>query len=104
MHATEEHPVCLQDGYRNQYYIKKGDVHVQIAHQESRHEKNREFTYGDFSSAWINHGYAPQNGTYEYLVWIQPTAQEQKEIHPWIHIRLYRQIITLILYMMLLQA
>lgn len=82
MHATEEHPVCLQDGYRNQYYIKKGDVHVQIAHQESRHEKNREFTYGDFSSAWINHGYAPQNGTYEYLVWIQPTAQEQKEIHP----------------------
>lgn len=39
MHATEEHPVCLQDGYRNQYYIKKGDVHVQIAHQESRHEK-----------------------------------------------------------------
>ena len=55
---------------------------MQIAHQESRHEKNREFTYGDFSSAWINHGYAPQNGTYEYLVWIQPTAQEQKEIHP----------------------
>lgn len=50
--------------------------------QESRHEKTKEITYGNFSSAWINHGFAPQDSTYEYLVWIQPTEQEQKEVSP----------------------
>ena len=28
---------------------------------------------------WIEHGKAPKNGTYEYLVWIQPTDLELKE-------------------------
>ena len=82
IHATKTYPVHLQDAYHNHYYVKKGKVCVQIARQESRHEKTKEITYGNFSSAWINHGFAPQDSTYEYLVWIQPTEQEQKEVSP----------------------
>ncbi len=58
--------------------MKDGNVQIQITKQESRHEKTRAVTQGTFASAWIEHGKAPKNGTYEYLVWIQPTDQELK--------------------------
>ena len=48
----------------------------QIAEQESRHEKTRAVTKGKFSSAGIEHGKAPKNGTYEYMVLIQPSAAD----------------------------
>lgn len=71
--------ISIRDGYDNYYFVKEGDVQVQIAQQESLHEKTRAATHGTFASAWIEHGKSPQNGTYEYLVWIQPTNQELKE-------------------------
>ena len=51
-------------------------MRTQVAEQESRHEKTRAVTKGTFSSAWIEHGKAPQNATYEYMVLIQPSAAE----------------------------
>lgn len=65
----------IQDGYNNHYFVK-GNVEVQIARQDSRHEKTRGQTYGTFSSAWINHGKAPQDAEYEYMVLIQPSSDE----------------------------
>lgn len=65
----------IQDGYNNHYFVK-GNVEVQIARQDSRHEKTRVQTYGTFSSAWINHGKAPQDAEYEYMVLIQPSSDE----------------------------
>lgn len=66
----------LHDGYDNYYHVTDGTVRSQIAEQESRHEKTRAVTKGKFSSAWIEHGKAPKNGTYEYMVLIQPSAVE----------------------------
>lgn len=66
----------IRDGYNNYYFVKDGDVQIQIMHQESRHEKTRSATHGTFASAWIKHGKAPKDGTYEYLVCIQPTDEE----------------------------
>lgn len=66
----------LHDGYDNYYHVADGTVRSQIAEQESRHEKTRAVTKGKFSSAWIEHGKAPKNGTYEYMVLIQPSAAE----------------------------
>ena len=66
----------LQDGYNNYYLFKGENVQVQIANQESRHEKTRVQTRGSFASAYINHGVAPKDATYEYLVLIQPTKEE----------------------------
>lgn len=77
--AETQKLVSIRDGYNNYYFVKEGDVQVQIAQQSSLHEKTRADTQGTFASAWIEHGRAPQNGTYEYLVWIQPTNQELKE-------------------------
>lgn len=66
----------LHDGYDNYYHVADGTTHLQVAVQESRHEKTRAVTKGKFSSAWIEHGKAPRNGTYEYVVLIQPTTAE----------------------------
>nr|WP_044265502.1 chondroitinase family polysaccharide lyase [Bacteroides timonensis] len=65
----------IQDGYNNHYFVK-GNIEVQIARQDSRHEKTRVQTYGTFSSAWINHGKAPRDAEYEYMVLIQPSSDE----------------------------
>lgn len=66
----------IQDGYNNYYFFKGENVQVQIANQESRHEKTRVQTRGSFASAYINHGVAPKDAAYEYLVLIQPTKEE----------------------------
>ena len=68
-------PHWIQDGYNNHYFVK-GNVEVQIARQDSRHEKTRAITHGTFSSAWINHGKSPQDAEYEYMVLIQPNPDE----------------------------
>lgn len=67
---------CIEDSYGNYYYIKKGRGRVQIANQESRHEKKQTITHGVFASAWIEHGKAPHNEAYEYMIWVQPTNKE----------------------------
>ena len=77
--GTTEKLLSIRDGYNNHYFVKDGNVQIQIKEQESRHEKTRAVTQGTFASAWIEHGKAPKNGTYEYLVWIQPTDLELKE-------------------------
>ena len=76
--GTTEKLLSIRDGYNNHYFVKDGNVQIQTTKQESRHEKTRAVTQGTFASAWIEHGKAPKNGTYEYLVWIQPTDQELK--------------------------
>lgn len=70
----------LSDGYDNYYHVVDGAVRTQVAEQESRHEKTRAVTKGKFSSAWLEHGKAPKDGTYEYMVLIQPSASELDEL------------------------
>lgn len=70
----------LHDGYDNYYHVVDGNVRTQVAEQESRHEKTRAVTKGTFSSAWIEHGKAPKDGTYEYMVLIQPSDSDLDEL------------------------
>ena len=72
------HPLFLKDGYDNYYWVKRGRVKVRIAEQESRHDKTKEVTHGVFASAWIDHGSAPENADYEYMIEIQPDEQDLK--------------------------
>lgn len=67
---------CIQDGYNNYYLVNGDNVQIQIARQDSHHEKKRAKTQGTFASAYINHGAAPQNAGYEYMVLIQPSPKE----------------------------
>jgi chondroitin-sulfate-ABC endolyase/exolyase len=62
----------LRDSYNNWYYVRKGRVCAQAVEQESRDERTKSPTRGTFASAWIDHGKAPHDGSYEYLVVIKP--------------------------------
>ena len=68
---------CIQDGYNNYYLVNGDNVQIQIAPARlPTMKKNRAKTQGTFASAYINHGAAPQNAGYEYMVLIQPSPKE----------------------------
>lgn len=70
----------LHDGYDNYYHVAEGTLRSQVAEQESSDENTCEKNKGTFSSAWIEHGKAPKDDTYEYMVLIQPSVSELEEI------------------------
>ncbi|MGV8829640.1 MAG: chondroitinase family polysaccharide lyase [Breznakibacter sp.] len=66
--SFNEAQVVLNDPQNNGYIVRNGSVAVVRANQESRDNQTQAITYGDFSSACIQHGKAPANGGYEYVV------------------------------------
>lgn len=69
----------IADGYGNQYQIVEGNVKVCISEQESRNEKDKSHNKGKQASAYIMHGFAPKNASYEYCIWVQPSGEELKK-------------------------
>ncbi|WP_430817517.1 chondroitinase family polysaccharide lyase [Carboxylicivirga sp. RSCT41] len=69
-------PVNLMDAKGNGYYLPGGKIHVTRTNQESRDEKKKTVNYGDFATAWIDHGLAPQAAAYEYAILVQTNASE----------------------------
>lgn len=67
----------LMDGHGNGYLITS-DVTVEVRrqHQQSANDKTRRPTEGNFSVAWINHGNAPSDAGYEYLLVLDATAEK----------------------------
>ncbi|WP_282126361.1 chondroitinase family polysaccharide lyase [Marinifilum flexuosum] len=59
----------LVDPVGNAYWLKSGtNLKISRATQDSRHNKTKAATQGDFASAWIDHGTSPSNQTYEYVI------------------------------------
>lgn len=73
----------LTDLYGTGYYIKQGgQLNVSIKNQQSPKQNSNDFTQlssGHFATAWLNHGKAPDNQQYEYV--IVPNAHKYNE--PW---------------------
>lgn len=66
----------LIDGMGNGYYVVKGgDVNVRRQHQESRNNMTKEPTFGNFASAWVDHGKAPSGAEYEYIIDLDATPE-----------------------------
>lgn len=74
-----EDSCTLRDPFGNYFYIQKGKPHQTEGLQHSFHNKSRKATEGKFLTAWIDHGKAPQNAEYEYLILLRPTEKERKE-------------------------
>lgn len=74
-----EDSCTLRDPFGNYFYIQKGKPHQAEGLQHSFHNKSRKATEGRFLTAWIDHGKAPQNAAYEYLILLRPTEKERKE-------------------------
>ncbi len=66
----------LSDGLNNWFFVKSGKVEVSKSPQNSRDKITDAPTQNNFALAAINHGAAPKNGDYEYMVLVQPKANE----------------------------
>ena len=71
----------LIDGMGNGYLVAKGGtIHVRKQLQESRHNITRKPTFGHVASAWIDHGNAPQNAEYEYMIVLDATPEKMAKL------------------------
>lgn len=80
-HDTEvsQLPTLISDLSGNYYRVKEGNrLVVEGKLQTSRHNKTRAETTGEFFSARIQHGKAPVNESYEYMIMLKPTPPEQR--------------------------
>ena len=80
------------DPYGSGYYMLSNDaVHIKKEHQHSYHNKYSintgameargkgvKETEADYASAWIDHGMAPDNGSYQYVIYPFLDAKDQK--------------------------
>ena len=59
------------DNKQNGYYVPAGQrIGVHKLRQQSKHQRNGQNTHGNFATAWLDHGTAPQGGKYEYAILI----------------------------------
>lgn len=64
------------DGLNNYFFVKRGNVQVTKSLQRSLDQETDEPTQNNFALAAIDHGVAPKNASYEYMVLVQPTNKE----------------------------
>lgn len=65
------------DSYDNGYYIPNAsNVHITREQQTSRNSSDKADTTGNYATAWIDHGSAPDNGEYEYVIKVKTTPEE----------------------------
>ncbi|MEC5166561.1 chondroitin-sulfate-ABC endolyase/exolyase [Flavobacterium sp. PL11] len=58
-----------QQSYHNEYSINTGIIEDPV--------NGAKETYGDFASAWIDHGFAPKNASYQYVIY--PFLSQEKQ-------------------------
>ena len=74
-------PHWFLDVQQTGYCLPAGqNVTVARKHQTSRDVNDLENTEGDFLTAWIDHGQAPQNASYEYLLAVRATPQTLRQL------------------------
>ncbi len=77
MNLSNSQSHSLMDPYGNGYWLAEGNViELYRGIQNSRHNKTKKPTQGTFASAHINHGIAPVNGAYEYVVLPQTSLKK----------------------------
>lgn len=71
----------FSDVQQTGYYVPAGqNVGIARKHQKSRDVNDWDDTEGDFLTAWIDHGKAPKDAGYEYLVVVRATPEAMQKI------------------------
>ncbi|MBM7587296.1 chondroitin-sulfate-ABC endolyase/exolyase [Bacillus pakistanensis] len=67
------------DNKGNGFFVPEGQtIAMSRSLQYSKHQKNGSDTSGKFATAWIDHGKAPKDGTYQYAVLVKTNAEQMK--------------------------
>jgi chondroitin-sulfate-ABC endolyase/exolyase len=74
-HILNDAPVQIkkanQQSYHNEYSINTGAIEDPV--------KGAKETFGDFASAWIDHGLAPKSASYQYVIYPFLNDDDQKD-------------------------
>jgi chondroitin-sulfate-ABC endolyase/exolyase len=70
----------LIDNKKNGFYVPAGQtISISRTEQLSKHQKDGSDTSGKFTTAWIDHGRAPKDGTYQYAVLVDTNENQMAE-------------------------
>ncbi len=79
---SENTPTILKDLTGQHYYIPEGqNINIVKQSQQSRHNKTKEITNGDFASAYFEHGESPENAQYEYMILLDATSEKISNLY-----------------------
>lgn len=79
-HLALTEDAWLIDNKANGYYVPAGQtISVSRSTQLSKHQKDGSDTSGNFSTAWIDHGKSPKDGTYQYAVLVDTNERQMKD-------------------------
>ena len=71
--------VTVEDLRGNCYILRDAsNLVIRRRHQSSPDNTGTRMGEGDFVTAWLEHGYAPQDASYEYLMLVEPKSAERK--------------------------
>ena len=77
--VSDHEQVVLTDTKGNFYIIKDGyGLTVEKKHQTSPSDERKDEGKGDFVTAYLNHGVAPVDASYEYMLLVKPSTKEVK--------------------------
>ena len=79
LHVTPDGDrIALADTKGNFYVVRNaaGTLHVLKQEQSAPNDKTRQLKKGNFATAYIDHGRAPKQAGYEYVVYVQPSNKE----------------------------
>lgn len=74
--STVNSKIFTGDGLNNWFFVKNGNIKFSKSLQNSLDEETDEPTQNNFALAAIDHGVAPHNAAYEYMVLVQPSVNE----------------------------
>src|SRR5690554_2342262 len=78
---TDGESLILKNITGEHFYIPAGQsVTIEKKSQESKENKRRKPTRGSFTSAYINHGTAPKNDGYEYIILLDVSRSQLSQL------------------------
>jgi chondroitin-sulfate-ABC endolyase/exolyase len=79
---TLSEPFWAIDAVGNGFWLPPGQqLRFSRVTQQSRHNKTKAVTSGDFASGWLDHGSSPHNGSYQYVILPQASAAQMNHFH-----------------------
>ena len=70
-------PIVISDIIGNYYRLAPNtELHIAGGSQSSILNTGQTASSGNFVTAWLNHGTAPQDASYEYMIMLKPTEEE----------------------------
>ncbi|MEX2382149.1 MAG: chondroitinase family polysaccharide lyase [Opitutales bacterium] len=80
--TTSSAPFWVIDSIGNGYWIPPGQqVQLSRSTQQSRHNKTKATTSGDFSTGWLNHGVEANGEDYQYVILPQASVSQMSHFN-----------------------